>query len=477
MRHAILFTVALVVVFAVPAVQQSTLQTTTLLSSSDVEPLDIDIQVPTENIGMRRIIFLSALFVVFVLTVNNVAASPTKTRSNTGNGHSEVLEKEVISSLAASRFPEAQYRIAARLQAFVCVVTALMGTFLAPSPWHEPVAVTAGKGETAAAAAQLAASAVNTSLCLPLSNPSGTWIKIPNANPDDREFRYNLEWQQTNKECTWAVGNYDDFFSRLDGQAIVFAGDSTVREFVFNFVRGINNCCSPQKNAGLVCSDALQLDQSVCEIVNVPRKQYFADITFPLRRGARAVNISFLWLGYPKEASTIAPWLMSLIEGTVDADLIILSAGFWSMTYEGPTDTDGGNEAMREWLELVDIFDFIGDARPDLLEKVVFRTMYTLEVDGPGFKRDKRPVARTTVESMNAAVSKMWANAGYRTWNVTHMIDVRVGGAQRPFNEVFLTYDGVHARYDVDIELGWEIFSHAATKRLHRAFGRASVVK
>lgn len=107
-------------------------------------------------------------------------------------------------------------------------------------------------------------------------------------------------------------------------------------------------------------------------------------------------------------------------------------------------------------------------ARPGLLRTLVWMRMPPDEIDvWPHPNHHKRMIQPQYREGAIAACTNLIARHAATEWILTDMLDVRAGNVTRPFNQNFLTYDGMHYGFDINVNMGWELWSWWAKHLTH----------
>lgn len=315
--------------------------------------------------------------------------------------------------------------------------------------------------------------------CRPFTSDSwGKWVRVveaPDANAAfgpvarrEREMSKNLTLERTTP-CDWRVNSFDTFLSELNGRTLIFAGDSTIREIVFDFLRTFANCeCRVRPAKGAECAPEVDEDDPpMCSQIFHAHKSYYQTQYFTPHRGGLSVNLTYTWLAYPMEAINVNPIFQNIVERKEIFDVLVMSCGLWPMRFVGSSDADGGAAALEESKSLVEFMKWIAENDFELHRKIVWRSVLTTEMDDASFNTDKRFVSREVIDANNAATLPLWQAAGYPVWDMTPLSDARMGGAERAHNEKLVTYDGIHFGRENNVVISWEFFSYAASLKSH----------
>jgi hypothetical protein len=327
------------------------------------------------------------------------------------------------------------------------------------------------------------------SACTPLATPRGHWgrVFIDSAAPIHATSRNGLwradpvlSWVRA-PPCAWSVPDADALFSQLDGRVLVVMGDSTARNFVFNLVSAVSNCCVWQLSTGAAACDAAAVaDAASCDVLATAlahawrrdRRLHDTDPEWTLRRGARTVVLRFFWVTYPRglRLGWQGPWLENFLGGRERADAVLLATGYWPVGLDGETPRSGMEMSLEEW-DAVLSYVADGAARlPALARAVVVRGLYTDEVDSAAWpvalrntsKPGHRDVTPDVFAEFNARLGAAVRASGFRFWDVAGYTDVRAGGVDRAWNTPYLTYDGLHLQTQAEIVMAWDWLSHVA---------------
>lgn len=325
--------------------------------------------------------------------------------------------------------------------------------------------------------------------CVPLSIPRGHWERVflDEASPLHSTSKNGLwradpvlTWVRT-PPCAWAVPDADALFSRLNGRVLVVMGDSTARNFVFNLVSAVSNCCVWQLSTNAAaCDTAAVTDAVSCDVLATAlshawrrdRRLADTDPEWTLRRGSRTVVLKFFWITYPRglRLGWQGPWLEHFLGGREHADAVLFATGYWPVGLEGATARSGMEVSLEEWDTVLSYFADGITRHPALARAVVVRGLYTDEVDSAAWpatlrnisKPGHRDVTPDIFSEYNARLGAAVRASGFRFWDVTAYSDVRAGGVDRAWNKPFLTYDGLHLQTQAEIVLAWDWLSHVA---------------
>jgi hypothetical protein len=288
--------------------------------------------------------------------------------------------------------------------------------------------------------------------CAPQLAPpvEGTWSRGAAAG--------ELAWAPR-APCAHRVGSREAFLRAFRGRRLAFAGDSQVREFVYDNVRHLARCGGGDGVA----------DAPPCGVVAHAQSYPTAPVEFGLDAGGgENATIVFQWFAYATEAlRDEAQLLPRLLRGAERADGLLLSFGHWSLIFDAPgattrrTDSLAGAEALeRDAPALGAALGAAAAARPGLLRRFVWREMYPDEVDAaPHPQHRKRHIMPEFRARARAALRGIFAPLAAAVWDLTPMLDVRAGNVTRPWNENFLTYDGMHLHRVVNVEAAWYLWS------------------
>ena len=301
-------------------------------------------------------------------------------------------------------------------------------------------------------------------ICVPFALPpaEGSWVQ--GATPDD------LKWEPL-VPCSWAVGSREAFLDTFAGRTLAFVGDSQVRFLCHHLVGHIGGCCA--KAGGTLCDVDAVLDARACEVLEGAGSYPSRPQVFVLQgRGGANVTVLFEWLPFPVEAlarNSSTMFLHRFIEGIDTADAVMLSFGHWPLIFDAPeyfggttsrTDNLAGLENLLRDSRL--LADVMRAAPRERLRRILWRRIYPDEVDClPHPRFHKRLIQPPFRAQAKAGLSEIFGEGGLglKEWDVSYKLDVRAQNATRPINEDVLTWDGMHLRTAVDIELAWELAS------------------
>lgn len=329
--------------------------------------------------------------------------------------------------------------------------------------------------------------------CAPLGVPEGSWL----AHEATETSRKHFSWTQA-PPCAYSVGDPEAFLEAFDGRVIAFLGDSQQREFVSDVFGSLLNCC--QSQVAVPCNVTLQRNASACAAWALGSDPYPA---LPMRRvvawGGRSMTLVFLWAAFadrgellhdpaalwrrgvgeaqsavalplavePVSNSTHA-WISRFLGGEEHADSLIVAYGTWDLIFDRSKREDslvGVTDIIRGTTAFAAAVASAADAHPHLRlrSKILWRRIYVDEVDcipHPTRDGNKRIIQRSDFDRVISSTRDIWGAVGVREWNTERMTDARLGNVTRPINTNYLTYDGQHLYSDVEVMLGWELFSY-----------------
>jgi hypothetical protein len=311
--------------------------------------------------------------------------------------------------------------------------------------------------------------------CPPLSVPvEGTWTRYPDvAGESDRQQTFAFH---PLKPCAYAVHDRETFFRSFAGKAFLITGDSIAREFFFDWIRFVGNCCAQQHGE---CKPEDVLDAPLCKAVDNLYESYPAHpLTFSLANSFAPITFTFCWLAYAEETMDTQGQLLnttpafSFLTGRQSFDFWLLHYGHWNLIFDGAFDKSrridsqhGVKVLTKNSIRLKDAVLREAKKHPEIFKDMVWLSLTPDEVDGyPHPRHRKRFIRPNFREEARKKLSEIWGPLASAEWDLSAMLDVRSGGVERPFNDGYLTYDGMHVFPQINIILSWQLWSHFARK-------------
>jgi len=253
--------------------------------------------------------------------------------------------------------------------------------------------------------------------CIPFSpsNYNGTWSYTAALADDPPKLKWTL-----GNPCKPSVSNAEEFFEAFDKRTLAFAGDSQVRELVYNLMGHVLGCCWMQGVPEDECNLEAVVDEEACGVIAKFEAYPPVPLVAQLVRNGRRVTVIYAWIGYPREALVEGKdTFLSLFLGGVDEryagiDALLLGWGHWDLIFTQPKRSDnlgGLEEVLVHTQRVCDAFARASEERPGLLRKVVWKQLTPDEIDAtphPQFRK------RMILPDFRRRPGRAWGESGGR---------------------------------------------------------------